>query len=229
MTVAVAPGAVAVVPVAPELRADPDAAPERGWLLAAATVGALIEAGAGALRYGAHHGSLVIAAAGADAELAALAFEEQVASVDRLRAAALVVPSFVVDTSDVRDAVGAAHLRVAEAVARLGGRPADAASVAEHEEAVLAAVPPGPARRTMTPTPPGAWRDGSCSAWTAWGNGVATTPSSPSGARLRRQRSRSGRARRRGSAWPPGSWLRNRASASATCSSTRGGPPRSGR
>src|SRR3954470_19523049 len=38
-------GLVAVAPVAPALRADPDAAAERGWLLTAALLGALVEVG----------------------------------------------------------------------------------------------------------------------------------------------------------------------------------------
>ncbi len=41
-------GLVAVVPVAPELRADPDVADERSWLLTAATIGALSDAAGGA-------------------------------------------------------------------------------------------------------------------------------------------------------------------------------------
>src|SRR3954451_24782171 len=47
VVVAVAPhdhGLVAVLPVAPELRADPDAVDERAWLLSAALVGALVDA-----------------------------------------------------------------------------------------------------------------------------------------------------------------------------------------
>src|SRR5919206_1127769 len=48
VTVAVAPapdGLRAVAPVAAALRADPDAVPERAWLLAAALTGALVEVG----------------------------------------------------------------------------------------------------------------------------------------------------------------------------------------
>ncbi len=49
VTVAIAPAGAAlraVVPAAPALRADPDAVGERAWLLVAALVGALAEAGA---------------------------------------------------------------------------------------------------------------------------------------------------------------------------------------
>ncbi|HEY5142897.1 MAG TPA: hypothetical protein VII98_05305, partial [Solirubrobacteraceae bacterium] len=96
----------AVVPVAPALRADPDAAPERAWLLTAAVVGALAEAGAdaGALTAGVWSGRLALRAPGGDAELAPLAFDEQVAGVDRLRARALTVPAAVLEgVADLRE------------------------------------------------------------------------------------------------------------------------------
>ncbi len=148
VTVAFAPEAAggirAVVPVVPALRADPDAAPERAWLLTAAAVGALAQAGAGAdeLTAGVWDGLLALRAPGGEVELAPLAFEEQVAGVDRLRARALVVPAAVLESAgDLREPLGAAHpLKVAARIAALGGRPADPASVAEHEEAVLAAL-----------------------------------------------------------------------------------------
>ena len=141
---------VAVVPVAAGVRVDPHAAGERAWLVAAATVGALVEIaqpppprGAGDLQMqaGALEGHLALrlpTAAAEDAELAAVAFEEHVAGVARLRAVALALPPDVLaDAGDWRPPI-AASLRSAEAIARLGGRPADPASVAEHEEAVLA-------------------------------------------------------------------------------------------
>jgi hypothetical protein len=76
----------------------------------------------------------------ADAELVPLAFDGQVAGIDRLRARALAVPAFVLaDAADLRPPIGAAHpLVVAATVAAVGGRPADADSLAEHEDAVLA-------------------------------------------------------------------------------------------
>ena len=56
----------------------------------------------------------------------------------RLRAAALAVPPDVLsDAGGWRREPIAQPLRSAEVVARLGGHPADAASVAEHEDAVL--------------------------------------------------------------------------------------------
>ncbi len=146
---AAADALLAVVPVAAALRADADAAGERAWLVAAAAVGALVEVAgppppAGPadllLQAGTLHGHLALrlsTAAQEDAELAAIAFEEHVAGVARLRTLALALPPDVLaDAGDWRAPV-AEPLRIAEAVARLGGRPADAASVAEHEEAVL--------------------------------------------------------------------------------------------
>jgi hypothetical protein len=146
--VAVAPGDGALRAVAPApraLRADPDAVNERTWLLVAALVGALVEvAGAGSVRAGHLGGQLALAVPGDpdDAELVPLAFETQVAGVDRLRARALAVPASVLaDVDDLRDPIGAAHpLVVAAHVAALGGRPADPASMEEHEDAVLAAL-----------------------------------------------------------------------------------------
>jgi hypothetical protein len=146
VTVAVAPAAAglrAVAPVPAELRADPDAVGERAWLLVAALVGALVEVGAGGgVSVGALGGDLVLEVPGdpGDAELVPLAFDGQVAGIDRLRARALAVPAFVLaDATDLRPPIGAAHpLVVAATVAALGGRPADADSLAEHEDAVLA-------------------------------------------------------------------------------------------
>jgi hypothetical protein len=146
--VAVAPGDGALRAVAPApraLRADPDAVNERTWLLVAALVGALVEvAGADTVRAGHLGGQLALAVPGDpdDAELVPLAFETQVEGIDRLRARALAVPASVLaDVDDLRDPIGAAHpLVVAAHVAALGGRPADPASMEEHEDAVLAAL-----------------------------------------------------------------------------------------
>lgn len=140
-------GLVAVVPVAPGLRADPAAVTERGWLLTAAAVGALVEAtgraeGLRAGRFGDHLAVWVPGPAGDDdAELAAIAFDDvHAARIDRLRAHALAVPGGVLaEVADLRPPIGEGHpLLVAASVAALGGRPADPASMAEHEDAVLA-------------------------------------------------------------------------------------------
>ncbi|WP_158276910.1 hypothetical protein [Paraconexibacter algicola] len=140
-------GLLAVAPVDAALRADPAVLPERGWLLVAALVGALAEAGAAVteLRAGGLDGRLVLRAPGAgepeDAELAVLAFDEQVAAIDRLRARALALPPELLATGELRAPIGPAHpLLVAATVAAHGGRPADPASVAEHEDDVLAAL-----------------------------------------------------------------------------------------
>jgi hypothetical protein len=148
---AAAPDALlAVVPVAVALRADPDAVGERAWLLTAAAVGALVEIAQPPpptrpadllLQAGAIAGQLALrmpTAAPEDADLACIAFDEHVAGVARLRARALALaPHVLADASDWRTPI-AQPLRSAEAIARLGGRPADGASVAEHEDAVLA-------------------------------------------------------------------------------------------
>jgi hypothetical protein len=134
-------GLVAAAPVPPALRADPQAVDERGWLLTAALVGALVTAGAPGIQAGANAGHLALATPGADAELAALAFDENIAHVDRLRARAIALPPHVLEPTDLRDPIGATHpLKVAEAVAALGANPADPREAEEHEEAVLASL-----------------------------------------------------------------------------------------
>jgi hypothetical protein len=146
---------VAVLPVPVAVRADPDAAPERAWLMVAAAVGALVEVAQLVpprgpddlvLEAGELAGHLALrlpTRTEEDAELAAIAFDEHVEPVARLRARALALPAHVLaDAGDWRAPIAQA-LRSAEAVARLGGRPADADSVAEHEEAVLALLAPG--------------------------------------------------------------------------------------
>jgi hypothetical protein len=153
----------AVTPALAATRADPDAAGERTWLLVAAAIGTLadlaslptprgpddlcVEAGACG-----DFLALVLPAPGTDAaaldELAPLAFEEHAGRIDRLRAHALAAPGALLAeaVTDVKAPIGPAHpLRVAEAIARLGGRPADPRSVEEHDDAVLALVDAGAA------------------------------------------------------------------------------------
>ena len=155
---------VAVTPVEAAVRADATVAAGRAWLLVAATVGALVDLAGMASRHASADLSLIagafrdeflalgVPAAGvtheAVAELAALALEEQVLGVDRLRARAVAVPTALVEgvADTLRPPIGASHpLRIAEAVARLGGRPADAQSVDEREDAVLELLRPGSA------------------------------------------------------------------------------------
>jgi hypothetical protein len=143
---------LAVVPVAAVLRADPDVATERSWLLTAATIGALVEIAQPPvprapadllLRAGSLEGHLALrlpTTAREDADLAVIAFEEHVGGVARLRAQALAMPPGVLaDAGDWRAPIARALLG-AETIARLGGMPADPASVAEHEDAALAVL-----------------------------------------------------------------------------------------
>jgi hypothetical protein len=151
---AAADALLAIVPVSVAVRADPAAAPERGFLAVAAAIGALVESvglkapgGAGDLRLaaGALDGHLALrlpapGVAAEDAELAAAAFDEHAAGIARLRSRALALPAHVIgDATDWRAPIAQA-LRSAEVVARLGGRPTDGDSVAAHEDAVLALI-----------------------------------------------------------------------------------------
>ena len=94
-------------------------------------------------------------------------------------------PPGVIEDVALREPIGARHpLRIAEAVARLGGQPAGAHD--DLEDAVLAVL--GAERRayrarTRTPIPACARRAGSSSGSTAWASGAATTPSSPTSPR----------------------------------------------
>jgi hypothetical protein len=135
--VTVAFGDAALLPVPVSVRADASELSERAWLVVAAAVEALVQAGAtGALEAGDFAGHLALRAGEFDRELATLAFDEAVAGVDRLRARATAVADLKAE--DWREPIGAHHpLKVAHAVATLGGRPSDPLSVEEHEEAVL--------------------------------------------------------------------------------------------
>ena len=128
----------AATPVPAAFRADPTAIEERAWRVVAAAVGALQQTadlppprspGDLQLTAGVLHGStrlvLTLGAPG-DAELALLAADEALEHVDRLRTAVLALPPGIVQIEDRKDPIGPTHpLRVAEAVARLGGDPAD--------------------------------------------------------------------------------------------------------
>lgn len=137
-------GLVAVAPVDPALRADPEVAGERTWLLVAALVGALVDGGGDgdrllAGRLGSHL-ALSVPAGVPDAELAALAFDEHIKAVDRLRARALAMPAHVLeDADDLKPPIGDGHpLHVAALLAELGANPADPQAADAHEEAILA-------------------------------------------------------------------------------------------
>jgi len=140
---------LAATPADAGLRADPEAAGEREWLLVAATVAALVDLACPgrpsgpadlALRAGESGGALLLAypAHVPPAELAEFApvvFEEHAGAVDRLRAAARALPPGVLEAGELREPIGAGHpLRVAEADARLGAEYEGE----QREEALLA-------------------------------------------------------------------------------------------
>lgn len=143
---------LAALPVDAKLRADPDVVTEREWLLTAATVGAMLEVVGSPppaaiadlqLSCGELDGFLVLAYPDDDPEpdLAVYAFEEQAAQLDRLRTSpsALPIGAFRGAQESLSPPVGAVHpLRVAEAIARFGGRPADRDDDAAADDAVLA-------------------------------------------------------------------------------------------
>ena len=162
IAVAVAAGkgeVLAVLPVAPELRADPGAVGERAAVLAAAAVEQVVE-GASPGRPGSRDdlrlllgeldGMLLLAYPAAEpveaAEYAheALNAEFEVRRIDRVRARAHLLPGHVLEgASDLRAPIGATHpLRVAEAVTRLGGSPLDDETVEALEDQVLRLLEP---------------------------------------------------------------------------------------
>jgi hypothetical protein len=147
-----------VLPLDPRLRADPAAVPDRGFELAAAAVGALVEAcepgtprssaDLGLLMGG--DGGFLVLAYPADAEswraeFAREALDEACRHIDRLRAQTLALPGHVLDPADLRPPTGATHpLRVAETIGRLGGSPLDGDAAEVLEDQVLAVLePPG--------------------------------------------------------------------------------------
>ena len=156
-------GLRAAVPVDTGFRVDPQASRERVLLLLGAVVAALVDlagepprppvSGSDLLvRVGERGGELVIAHPAVPLEPAELeeflplAFDDRAARIDRLRSRALAVPAAVLADGGqgLREPIGAGHpLRVAEAVARLGGEPSDPRSVDAHEEAVLALLTAG--------------------------------------------------------------------------------------
>ena len=130
---------LAVLPLPPELRADPGAVSERGGALAAAAVERLVEAtdagppGAPAdlrLVAGEHDGYLALSYPAGDprwsAEYAREALEDAARAIDRLRAAVYLLPGHAIDAGQLRPPIGSTHpLLVAEAATRLGGSALD--------------------------------------------------------------------------------------------------------
>jgi hypothetical protein len=149
----------AAIPVAAALRADKDIVSEREWLLTAAVIGTLVELAEPGpaygpkdlyLRAGELPGGFLVLAYPADAfdpELVEV-FDDEAGAIDRLRAHALALPPHVIDDVPLKEPIGARHpLRIAEAVARLGGHPAQAFD--DLEDQVLALLGPDGA----VPTP----------------------------------------------------------------------------
>jgi hypothetical protein len=161
---------LASAPVNAAFRVDPERASERAWLLVAAVIATLVELAEPPVPTGPEDlhvkagdlgGFLVLALPArtdpADLdELGPLAFEDHAGSIDRLRARIVVAPARLFEPAELREPIGAHHpLRVAEAIARLQGRPEDPRSVEEHEDAVLALLQPhaGPVRPHEDPDP----------------------------------------------------------------------------
>ena len=155
---------LAATPAAAALRADPQQAADREWLLVAAALGALVDlaepgppadAAAIGVTAGDLDGFLVVALPGArarrgDARRARPARLRRARRRDRpaARRRARSVPGAVLADVALREPIGAGHpLRIAEAVARLGGRPADPRSVEDHEELVYPLLDPEGERR----------------------------------------------------------------------------------
>jgi hypothetical protein len=143
---------LAAVPVDAALRADPKVS-EREWQLVAAAVATLVDlacpgmpAAAADLELtaGETGGLLVLAYPGAIepaelAEYAPVSFDEHAQRIDRLRAAARVLPPGVLDPAELKPPIGTGHpLRVAEVEARL---PAELEGE-QREDAVLALLEP---------------------------------------------------------------------------------------
>ncbi len=150
---------LAVLPVTPELRADPGAVGERSAALAAVAVEHVVEGTSPGpprsredlrLRLGELDGMLLLAYPAADApeavEYAHEALNAEFAEhrIDRLRARAHLLPGHVLEGgTDLREPIGSTHpLRVAEAVTRLGGSPLDDETVEALEDQVLRLLEP---------------------------------------------------------------------------------------
>ena len=162
---------LALCPAPVELRADPAVVSERTGAVVTATLEALVEAaspgppaGAGdlGLRCGSFDGFLALAYPLPEprvaAEYAALSLGERLAGMDRLRSLALALPAHVArDAGDWREPIGPTHpLRVAEAIARLGGSALDERSLEAHGDVLAALLEPpahGAARAHDDPDP----------------------------------------------------------------------------
>ena len=186
---------LAATPADAGLRADPEAAGEREWLLVAATVAALVElacpgrpaaAADLALRAGESAGGLLLAfparrrARASSPSSRPDVFASRSRGIDRLRAARPRAPA--------RRARGGRAARADRRGPPAAGRrgrgaarpPTSRASSARRRcSRCSAPAPAPPCARTRTPIRGAGWRGGSSSASTGWASGAATTPTSP--------------------------------------------------
>jgi hypothetical protein len=228
------------LPPPPRLRADPEQAPERAWLLVAATWPRLVDLAAPARprardlapRRGRARRSFLVLASRAPArpgtldELVPLAFEDHAAGLDRLRAAALAVPRRVLgDVAAARadrrrpPRCGSPRRSRGSAAARR-----TTASVEEHEERSTACSIRGARPTARTRTRPGRrvarrilQRLDGMGKWGGYHTDFAHLARGFAG---NERRSRRPSARR---CSPRGCSRRSRRWASGTCSSTRAG------
>jgi hypothetical protein len=142
----------AALPIPAGFRADAEAIEDRAWRIVAAAIDALQQASdhlplladPSGLRLHAgdlgDHLTLTLQTEG-DLELAQLAADEALTHVDRLRTKALRLPAGVITPHDAKEPIGPAHpLKVAEAIARLGGDPSS--PTPEIEDVVLTTLDP---------------------------------------------------------------------------------------
>ena len=226
-------------PPTPALRADPEAAGEREWLLVAATVATLVDLAcpgppadrgrpARCARARAPAACCSPIPAPVEPGRARGVRARRLRRARRGRSTACAPPparSRPACSSAARPA--RADRRRAPA-ARRRGRGAAAAPELEGEQREEARAGAARRRRRRRRAPargprsrPAASPAGSSSGSTAWASGAATTRTSPTSraaSRATSARSRRTSARR---CWTPGCWPRSRPSASATCSSTR--------
>ena len=234
---------LAATPADAALRADPEAIPEREWLLVAAVVGTLVELAEPERPTGPDDLQLTRGRAPRrlprprlsrtrelDAELvdARLRGARRTAST-ACAARALALPPGVIDdvalkTADRRPAPAAGSPRPSPASAASPPAPTTTSRTRCSPSSAPAARAPA---RTRTPIPPSEPHAASSSGSTAWASGADITPSSPisreaSPATTARSPRRWGRP-----CWRRACWPRSRPSASATSTSTRARPPRS--
>ena len=147
---------LAAVPVSAALHADIDALSDRAWLLVAAVVGALVDLTEPprsprlrSSRCASGRAPATRCSATRRPGSRPRSSRSSARSCSTTRSAASTgcgptrspSPHSSSATSRLREPIGSHHpLRVAEAVSRLGGKPAEPASVEDHEEAVLAVL-----------------------------------------------------------------------------------------